>query len=126
MSSFSNVTTIQETRVLELLTKAVEPIVAADIAAKLRIGGCRESQRRHVRGIVRKLRDEGNHIVATLQGGYWLTEDETIWKDYLDGRQIDAKRLLAETSRAKKAIDANGQGLLFMPEIQPASAMGRS
>ena len=90
------------------------PMTAAQIAERLRFGGCRETMRRRVRTIVQGLRDKGSMIVATRQGGYMLTGDVGIWKDYLDGRQIDAKRVLAVTNRKKKmAIDSRGQGLLF-------------
>lgn len=53
-------------------------------------------------------------IVATQQQGYWLTEDEQLWKEYLEGRQIDAKRILGETHKRKRQLaDAQGQRFLF-------------
>lgn len=90
------------------------PMTAAEIAERLRLGGSRETMRRRVRAIVMGLREKGSMIVATMSGGYMLTDDVGIWADYLDGRQIDAKRVLAVTGRKKKmAIDSQGQGLLF-------------
>ena len=90
------------------------PMTAAEIAERLRLGGSRETQRRRVRAIVQGLRDKGSMIVATKPGGYMLTDDVGIWADYLEGRQIDAKRVLAVTGRKKKmAADSRGQGLLF-------------
>lgn len=93
-------------------------MVAAALAAALWLSGNRESQRRHVRAIVEHLRDNGSMIVATLQQGYWLTEDSQLWKDYLEGRQIDAKRVLGETHKRKRMLaDAKGQGLLFGQKV---------
>ena len=55
-------------------------------------------------------------IVAVGSRGYYLTEDPDIWKQYLDGRQIEAKKVMGETHKRKKiAADSKGQGLLFKP-----------
>lgn len=89
-------------------------MTAAEIAARLYLPGCRETQRRHVRAIIEQLRKVGAKIVANLSEGYWLTEDITLWRDYLEGRQIDAKIILAETHKRKRMLaDAAGQGILF-------------
>lgn len=118
-----NVTTSEMARCLEILRSATEPMVAAGIAARIYLAGKRETQRRHVRAIVKALRESGSMIVATLQGGYYLTEDETMWRKYLDGRQIDAKSILKETHRKKKVLaEANGQELLFDNRIVGGSA----
>jgi len=88
--------------------------VAAKLAARLFLPGNRETQRRHIRAIVKLLRDNGSRIIATLWGGYFLTDDPQLWRDYLEGRQIDAKRILGETHRRKRMLaDAQGQGMLF-------------
>ena len=101
---------------LRILQEAAEPIVAADLAGKLRLSGARETQRRHVRAIIKKLRETGSWIVATLQGGYWLTDDDSMWLDYQEDRKIDAKRILGQSHKRQKAItDNKGQGLLFPP-----------
>lgn len=102
-------------RCLELLKAATEPIVAADLARTMQLSGSRETQRRHIRAVIKKLRETGSMIVATLQGGYWLTDDKALWRDYLEGRQIDAKKILGGTHKQKKEIlrDASGQELLF-------------
>ena len=111
----SEATTIEQAQCLRVLQSTAEPMTAAQLAARLHLGGCRESRRRHVRGIVKSLRDSGAHIVATLQGGYWLTDDDTLWRDYLEGRQIDAKQVLGETHKRKRMLaDKQGQGLLFI------------
>ena len=110
-----NVTADEAAKCLRVLQGAASPIVAAELARKLGLGGSRESRRRHVRAIVEHLRDKGSMVIATLQQGYWLTKDEQLWKDYLEGRQIDAKRILGETHKRKKLVDATGQGLLFEP-----------
>lgn len=55
-------------------------------------------------------------IVASVQGGYFLTADEDLWKQYLEGKKIDAKKVLGEMHRKKKMlIDKQGQGMLFQP-----------
>ena len=67
-----------------------------------------------MRAIIKHLRDNGSHIVATLSGGYFLTQDFMLWSDYLAGKQIDAKRILAETHKRKRMlIDGHKQGHLF-------------
>lgn len=114
-----NVTTLEAGRCLQILQAANGPIVAAELARKLGLAGCRETQRRRVREIVKHLKDNsGAMIVASLQSGYWLTEDEQLWRDYLLHRQIDAKRILGETHKRKKMLaDPSGQGRLFESRI---------
>lgn len=90
-------------------------MTAAEIAATLRPGGYRETQRRHVRAIVKQLRDNGAWIIAQNPDGYFLTTDKAIWNEYLEGRKIDSKRIIGETSRRQRsAHELNGQGLLFV------------
>jgi hypothetical protein len=100
-------------RCLTLLQDASGWLNAAEIAEKLRIPGQRETQRRVVRKLVERLRAD-NHFVLATPGGYYLTTDKALWQDYLDGRQIDAKRILGHCGRQKRMVaDATGQGLLF-------------
>lgn len=113
-----NVTTDLGARCLNILTVLDGPMAAADIAARLGLDGSRESQRRHVRAIVKQLRDCGSKIVGTPDGCF-LTEDEAMWREYLNGKQIDAKRVLAEVSRRRKKL-SNGQGLLFTEPVRSA------
>lgn len=113
----ANITTLEAARCLSLLETAAEPMVAAKLARRLILAGSRETQRRHVRAIVEHLRDNGSHIVATLTSGYWLTKDDRIWRDYLEGRQIDAKRILGETHKRKRIAGSKGQGMLFEMRI---------
>ena len=75
-----------------------------------KLASCR--QPRITAAIIEHLRDNGSMIVATLQQGYWLTEDSSLWRDYLEGRQIDAKRVLGETHKRKRQL-TEGQGFLF-------------
>ena len=99
---------------MSILETAGEPLVAADLAHRLGLSGCRETQRRCVREIIKQLRDNGAMIVATLQGGYFLTKDRKVWREYLEGRQIDAKKVLGATHKQKKMITyPDGQGALF-------------
>jgi len=103
-----------------MLGAAAQPLVAAEMAQRLYLAGSRETQRRHVRALVRHLRDDcAAKIIATTQSGYWLTDDPGLWADYLEGRQIDAKRILAVTHKKKKSMltDRSGQGFLFGPRI---------
>jgi len=112
-----NVTTDEGARCLEALEGAEAPMTAAQIAAWLRLSGSRETQRRRVRAIVEGLRKGGSMIVATLQEGYWLTDDAKLYKRYLAGRQIDAKKVLGKTHRKQREMlaDSGGQGVLFRP-----------
>lgn len=101
---------------LAILQTHESPIVAAEIARRLHLEGSRETGRRHVRAIVKQLRDKGAMIVAVGSSGYYLTDDPDLWKQYLEGRQIEAKKVMGETHKRKKmAADSKGQGLLFMP-----------
>lgn len=100
-------------KLLSLLEQADEPLTAAVIAQKLNLAGERETQRRHVRAIVEYLRQHDSMIIATLSAGYWLTKDGAMYKEYLEGRQIDVKRILGETGRQKKTVFFKGQGILF-------------
>ena len=109
-----NITTDEAARCLQLLQTADEPLVAAEIAARLHLAGSRESRRRHVRRIVEHLRDNGSWVIATQQQGYWLTSEAQMWRDYINGCEIQAKRILAESGRRKRrAAGAPGQGVLF-------------
>ena len=117
-----NATTDQNAGCLNILAAANEPIAAADLAVKLDLTGSRETKRRHVRAIVAKLRDTGAMIVGT-NNGYCLTDNKAIWRDYIEGREIDAKRIFAEAHRQKRNVATpGGQGLLFGGQI---SVMGR-
>ncbi len=101
---------------MEILRSVNGPLVAADIAVKLGLTGKRETQRRHVRELIKQLRDNGAQIVASLTEGYRLTNDDEANKRYLDDRQIGAKRVFGETHRKKKMLfNDRGQGLLFRP-----------
>lgn len=112
-----NVTSDMAADCLKLLKAAGEPMTAIEIAGSLYLAGSRESKRRHVRAIIEQLRENGSQIIATLQAGYWLTDDARLWRDYLEGRQIDAKRILGQTHRKKKMLaNTKGQGLLFAPQ----------
>jgi len=113
----ANITTSEAARCLSILESAAEPMTAAALAARLGLSGSRETQRRRIRAIVEHLRNDCSaKIVATLQDGYFLTDDDKLWRDWLDGRQIDAKRVLGVTYKQKKMLtDSQGQGVLFSP-----------
>ena len=99
------------------LIKEQGPVKAITLAGQLGIEGLRETKRRRIRAIVQHLRNSaGNMIVADEINGYFLTDDITIWQNYLAGRQIDAKKILGITHRQLKMVtDSRGQGLLFVP-----------
>ena len=110
------ITTCNAARCLEILKAAADPITAVDLAKCLGLAGERESQRRQVRAIVTHLRDQGEWICATTQGGYLLTDDAAVWAAYNAGRAITGKRVIGQShNRNKAAIDNHGQGLLFQP-----------
>ena len=95
----------------------------AEIAAHLGIGGGHETQRRHIRALVKELRDNGSMIIANNAEGYWLTDDVQKWKDYNEHRAIDAKVMLAEVSRRKKSLaERKGQGFLFSTRVPAGCA----
>ena len=50
-----NITTPEIAECLRVLQEAKGPIVAAGLARRLRLGGVRETQRRHVRAIIEQL-----------------------------------------------------------------------
>jgi hypothetical protein len=108
--------TDQAAKCLQLI-KDCGPILAVELANKLGIDGERETKRRKIRAIVQHLRNDcGEMIVADLMNGYFTTQDLKVWQDYLDGRQIDAKKLLGITGKQLKMVtDTKGQGLLFVP-----------
>ena len=111
-----NITTRNTARCLEILKAAAEPIVAVDLARLLDLAGERESRRRQVRAIVTHLRDQGEWICATTQGGYLLTDDFAEWTEYNGDRANNVKRVIGQShNRNKAAIYSQGQGLLFQP-----------
>lgn len=111
-----NVTTEEIVQCLRVLQAADKPLLAIDIANRLGLDGSRETKRRHVRGLVKTLRDDGHMIVASVPGGYFLTADEELWEQYLEGKKIDAKKVLGEMHRKKKMlVNEKGQGMLFQP-----------
>ncbi|MGH2271359.1 hypothetical protein ACQ9LF_06130 [Anaerohalosphaeraceae bacterium U12dextr] len=110
-----DVTAFEKSRCLSILLNAHKPLKAIDIAQHIGIYGQRETLRRRVRRIVQTLRNEGVFIVAANPDGYWLTEDQQLWIDYLEGRVISSKRCIGDASRKKRMVsDVNGQGLLFV------------
>ncbi len=112
-----NITTHNAARCLAILKAAAEmPVVAADLAKRLGLAGNRESQRRQVRAIIKHLRDQGEWICATMQGGYLLTDEAPVWAKYNSAQANNGKRVIGQShNRNKAAIDSHGQGLLFQP-----------
>jgi biotin operon repressor len=99
---------------LAILKGADRPMTAAQIAARLGLSGCRETQRRRVRAMTLALRDKGVRITANLQTGYFLAEEDDVWRAYLRSRQIEAKTILGVTHpRIRQAVESKGQRLLF-------------
>ncbi len=110
------ITTCNAARCLEILKAAAEPILAADLGRRLGLAGSRESQRRQARAIITHLRDQGEWIVATTQGGYLLTDDVVVWAGYNADRANNGKRVIGQShNRNKAALDSRRQGLLFQP-----------
>ena len=99
------------------LIKSDGPIRAIALAVRLGIEGNRENKRRHIRAIVQHLRNDcGELIAADLIYGYYIAPTKEIWQMYLDGRQIDAKKILGITHKQLRMVqDSKGQGLLFLP-----------
>jgi len=114
-----HITTSETAIALDILSSENGPFTAAELAGRLYLTGSRETQRRRIRAIVKRLRDDGAMIIATLAGGYQMTRNEAAWRDYLEGRQIEAKKTLGSTYKKKRQIlsDKAGQGLLFSQKI---------
>ncbi|RKY12683.1 MAG: hypothetical protein DRP65_00560 [Planctomycetota bacterium] len=112
-----HITTDEAAACLTLLESAAGPMTAAEIAARLNLAGCRESQRRHVRALVKHLRDTDVWIAATLSDGYFLTKDPDVWAKHNVDKQIGAKKVISQAYRREKCClrDRLGQGLLFNP-----------
>lgn len=103
------------------IIKEAGPIKAIDLARRLGLSGNRETLRRKVRAITKRLRDSGVMVLANLNDGYFITEDKKVWAQYLEGRQIDAKKVLGQTHKQIKTTkDSAGQGLLFVPGMTMA------
>lgn len=113
-----NITTDEAAQCLLVLQEARGPIVAAGLAKRLRLSGCRETQRRHVRAIIEHLRKNGSWIVGINPVGYALTRDHQIWRDYIDGRGVTAKRIFAEAHKQKRVLADGNQSLLFDTRIR--------
>jgi biotin operon repressor len=96
-----------------ILLNADKPLVAADLAQRLHLIGSRETQRRKVRALIKKLRDEGNWIIATIWEGYKLTKDFSEWREYNERCTIGAKRIFKEVSQKKEKAKAAYQPTLF-------------
>jgi len=107
---------------LTILKNTDEPVTAAQIAYKLRLPGKRETQRRHVRDLVKQLREDGVWIVAVGVAGYFFTEDESLWRDYLEGRAIDGKKTIGLASKITKIVNNRGQFLMFQQKEFAGSA----
>ena len=109
-----NITSDLAASCLAVLEAADAPLRAIAIARRLHLAGSRETQRRHVRAVVKLLRDKGCRIAASLHGGYFLAEEDDVWRAYLRSRQIDAKIVLGVTHKQNRMLTtASGQGLLF-------------
>jgi len=113
-----NITTLEAAECLSFLKSITEPIVAAELAKKLRLAGSRETQRRHVRAIIEHIRNSGSWVVGDNRVGYFLTTDAKVWREYQEHRQIEAKRVFGVTHKRKRMLtDSQGQGVLFGQRI---------
>jgi len=120
----SNITTDEMGQVLRTLQQSNVFILAIDIAARLGLRGNHESNRRHIRSIVKKLREDGSKIISNMTDGYFLTDDDAIYREWLNDKTIDAKTILAKIHKAKQMLkDSAGQGLLFSQKIHDGCAL---
>ena len=100
-----------------LLRASASPMTAAKIAESLGMGGCRETQRRHVRAIIKRLREAGCRVVADNKDGYQLTADDGLYARYLELQKRRATRRIGEAHGRQMACYAGGQGALFGPVV---------
>lgn len=121
----NDVTTDELANCLAILKDADRPMTAAQIAARLGLSGCRETQRRRVRAMTLALRDKGCRIVANQIDGIWLARNDREWRDYLEGRKIEAKTILGVTHpRIRWAVESKGQGLLYGQRLTTGAYTG--
>jgi hypothetical protein len=121
----NDVTTDELAECLAMLKSAAGPATAAQIAARLGLPGCRETQRRRVRAMTLALRDRGCRIVANQTDGIWLARNEREWRDYLEGRKIEAKTILGVTHpRIRQVVESKGQGLLYGQRLTTGAYTG--
>ena len=111
------ITTPELANCLAILQQANGPLTATEIAAKLRLEGCRESQRRHVRAIIEELRNNGLWVVANQKDGCWIAKDEQEWRQYLEGRKIEAKQQIGQAHRRKKCSYDDGTMAMFGQQV---------
>lgn len=125
MSGKTEATREDAARLMRLMQAARTPQTAAALAGRLALSGSRETQRRHIRALVERLRDDGAWIVAVDAAGYRLTTDAAEWKQYNESRKIGAKQILGRSHKRQQMVtDAAGQGLLFVPAVGAACAKG--
>lgn len=104
-------------KALSVLQDAKGPMTAIEIAARLGLGGCRESQRRRVRAIIEELRNKGWRIAANQTDGCWIARDDQEWRDYLESRKIEAKQQIGEAHRRKKCTYDDGTIAMFGQQV---------
>lgn len=121
----NDVTADELAECLTILKNADRAMTAAQIAARLGLSGCRETQRRRVRAMTLALRDKGCRIVANQIDGIWLARNDREWRDYLEGRKIEAKTILGVTHpRIRQAVESKGQGLLYGQRLTTGAYTG--
>ena len=111
------ITTPELALTISILDAAKGPMTAIEIAAKLHLEGCRESQRRHVRAIIEELRNKGVRVVANQIDGCWIAKDDNEWREYLEGRKIEAKQQIGEAHRRKKCSYNDGTIAMFDQQV---------
>jgi biotin operon repressor len=118
------ITTAKLDKTLDILKNAAGFMLSIELANKLGIGGSHELKKRTVRVIIKDLRDSGHWIVASVSYGYFLTKDLNLWREYNEGRQIDAKRIIGESAKRKNLVDSRGQVMLFDSRVNCGCAVG--
>lgn len=104
-------------KTVSILQQATGPMTAIEVAARLGLAGCRESQRRHVRAIIEELRNKGVRIVANQIDGCWIAKGDQEWREYLEGRKIEAKQQIGEAHRRKKCCYEDGTTAMFGQQV---------
>jgi biotin operon repressor len=104
-------------KAVSIFQQAAGPMTAIEIATKLGLEGCRESQRRRVRAIIEELRNKGWPIAANQKDGCWMAKNAAEWRQYLEGRKIDAKQQIGEAHRRKKCTYDDGTIAMFGQQV---------
>lgn len=107
---------------VELLSRAGEPVPARQLAGPLRVPGrAVESKRRRVREVVEAAHDAGHKICANERQGYWQARDDSEWAAYKAAREAKARFGFVRVRKMREAAGerTSRQGMLI--DVRPSA-----